>query len=83
MRHSHYHHGPSPFFIIAMGMLLFWVFGFKLFFFLPLLFIFGAMGRWGYCGMSEHYDWEGEKPKRKRKNDEYVVIDDENDITYL
>jgi len=82
MHHKHAYHGPSPFFMFAFGLLLFWLFGFKIFFFLPLLFIFGAVGGWGACGT---HHWSDEKPKRKGKpkRDDYVYIDDENDITYV
>lgn len=88
MKHAQHNHGPSPIFLVMMAVLLFWLFGFKLLFFLPLLFIFGGL-RWGFCGAhhGHHYgyDGSGRKPKRKSKpkRDEYIVIDDENDVTYL
>lgn len=85
MRHEHYHHGLSPFMIFAIGVLLFWMIGFKVFFFLPLFFLFGAFGMRRGCGMryDDGHDWASEKPKRKRKNDDYYVIDDGDDVTYL
>jgi|GEM_PF-1862370 len=87
MHHKHVHRSPNPFFIFAFGLLLFWLFGFKLFFFLPLLFIFGAFGGWGACWANHHddWDWNDEKPKRKGKpkRDSYTVIDDKDDVTYV
>lgn len=83
MKNGHAHH-PSPFFVVAVGILLFWLFGFKLFFFLPLFFIFGGMSR-GCWGMGHHHDeWSDEKPKRKGKpkRDDYYV-EDEDDIRYV
>lgn len=92
MKHAQHYDGPSPIFLAMMAILLFWLFGFKLLFFLPLLFLFGAF-RWGTCGAHhwndddnyEWSDWSGDKPKRKGKpeRDETIVIDDMDDVTYL
>lgn len=83
MHHRHARRGPSPFFLFAFGLLLFWVFGFKVFFFLPLLFIFGGFGMWGCWSHHEEYDWTGEKPKRKEKPKRDTYIDDDDDVTYV
>lgn len=85
MRHVHYRRGPSPIALFVFSILLFWLFGFKFFFFLPLLFLFGGFSRWSQCGLSHHeYDWTTEKPKRKSKPKQYHDIDDDSDdITYV
>ena len=83
MKHAYYRRGPSPFAIIVFGILLFWLFGFKLFFFLPLLFIFGACGMWGSCGVHHYeHEWADEKPKRKPTPD-YNIDDNPDDVTYV
>ncbi len=85
MRHAQYHRSPSPLALFAFAMLVFWLFGFKLFFFIPLLFIFGGFRMMGMCDMS-HYDrdWTSEKPKRKSKPKyDYDMDDDRDDITYV
>jgi len=83
MRHAHYHRSPSPLALFAFAMLVFWLFGFKLFFFIPLLFIFGGFRMMGMCDMNHHdHDWTSEKPKRKSKPKYDDYADDDN-ITYV
>ena len=85
MRDTHYRRSPSPLTIFAFMILVFWLFGFKLFFFLPFLFIFGASQLFGQCGMNhDEQDWTSEKPKRKAKpkyEDDWD--DDADDIRYV
>ena len=72
-RMHHRHSGPSLG-MIFLGLALFWLFGWKLFFLVPL---FMMMGFWGWSRPAYvHADdsWNGEKPKRKR--DEFYVEDD-------
>lgn len=85
MRHTHHYRSPSPIALFAFSILMFWVFGFKLFFFLPLMFIFGGFRMRGQCDMSHHeHDWTSEKPKRKSKPKQHHVMDDDSDdITYV
>ena len=82
MRPAHYHRHPSPIALLAFAILFFWLFGFKLFFLIPLFFIFGGFGMWGRCDMN-HYDqeWTSEKPKRKSKPD--YDYDSDDDITFV
>lgn len=83
---SYGHHKQfSPFPVLFFGLILFLLFGFKVFFIVPIIFIFMGVMMWG-CGMRymEEWDWDGmEKPKRKRKpkfDDDYA---DDEDVTYL
>ena len=85
MKHAHYRKSPSPLALFAFVMLVFWLFGFKLFLFLPFMFIFGGFQLFGLCDMNDdEHDWTSEKPKRKSKPKyEYDGDDDADDITYL
>lgn len=82
MRHYHYrhYHRPFPFPWFLFGIIMLFLFGWKLFLILPLLMIVGFWSMWGitYSGRySAYYHDEGyEKPKRKR-------YDEDDDITYL
>lgn len=82
-RHMHQRHKASPFAMLMFGLLVFWLFGFKLFFLIPLFFIFGGFGMWGMCSVDHDNNWSDEKPKRKSKPKREVYIDDEADTTYL
>lgn len=73
MRKSNYRR--KPFLFLVVGVLVFWLVGFKILFFVPLFFIFSVFGM-GNCRVHRDDMWDnyGAKRKRKPKRDDVTYV---------